>query len=144
MNVSRSSLRGDCCRNNALCICTEGYVVCFFQDWQERYIHENYTRIMKDKLIETVSCNTRPTHYNHCLQCFLLRVFQLEPNWTFTFLCLFLMKSGVNGYRETILTNPFVETYFFRILKETRPIEKCNTDWLFDIKFSVKQVMENY
>lgn len=29
-----------------------------FQDWQERYIHENYTHIMKDKLIETVSSNT--------------------------------------------------------------------------------------
>ena len=32
--------------------------VLFFQEWQERYIHENYTHIMKDKLIETVSCYT--------------------------------------------------------------------------------------
>lgn len=34
--------------------------VCLFQDWQERYIHENYTRMMKDKLIETVSAHTSP------------------------------------------------------------------------------------
>lgn len=30
------------------------------QDWEERYIHENYTRIMKDKLIETVSPSIYP------------------------------------------------------------------------------------
>lgn len=32
--------------------------MCVFQDWQERYIHPNYTHIMKDRLIETVSSNS--------------------------------------------------------------------------------------
>lgn len=35
---------------------------CVFQDWQERYIHPNYTRIMKDQLIETVSSSIQHTH----------------------------------------------------------------------------------
>lgn len=33
-------------------------MICVFQDWQERYIHQNYTHIMKDHLIETVSHNS--------------------------------------------------------------------------------------
>lgn len=32
---------------------------CVLQDWQERYIHHNYSRIIKDQLIETVSSNSR-------------------------------------------------------------------------------------
>lgn len=38
-------------------------MLCFFpvKDWEERYINENYTHIMQDKLIETVS-NTTHTH----------------------------------------------------------------------------------
>lgn len=36
----------------------QNHRICVFQDWQERYIHPNYTRIMKDHLIETVSSNS--------------------------------------------------------------------------------------
>lgn len=36
----------------------QNHLICVFQDWQERYIHPNYTYIMKDRLIETVSSNS--------------------------------------------------------------------------------------
>lgn len=36
----------------------QNHLICVFQDWQERYIHPNYTHIMKDHLIETVSNNS--------------------------------------------------------------------------------------
>lgn len=39
-------------------------MICVFQDWQDRYIHENYTRIMKDHLILTVSRNSHHITHN--------------------------------------------------------------------------------
>lgn len=45
---------------NKLCVrprLCDLFIYLFFQDWEDRYINENYTRIMKDKLIETVSSN---------------------------------------------------------------------------------------
>lgn len=38
---------------STLLLCLTCYLI-FFQDWEEQYIHPNYSRILKDNIVETV------------------------------------------------------------------------------------------